>query len=186
MKESRRNRDKERKIQRKGSKFWMKGVHFFKKLSMTKKRKGSSEIFENRRMFFKKFDNIVWKYIFPKFLPPQYLWPKFLPPQYLWQVYAAVYMYYIYDENMHVCVWVYTKNNGPMVTRLDVFLSPALSFSKDKAFPNIGMAFGPGILSNSIWSFLFLSHVKIMTTTAIVKRLVNISILSDSVEVDFL
>ena len=51
MKESR-NRDKERKIQRKGSKFWMKGVNFKKKLSMIKKR--YSEIFENRRGFLKK------------------------------------------------------------------------------------------------------------------------------------
>ena len=78
MKESR-NRDKERKIQRKGSKFWMKGVHFWKGCGWLKKR--SSEIFENRRGFFRNFiDNVVWKYFFLKFLPPQYLW----------QVYAGV------------------------------------------------------------------------------------------------
>src|SRR6218665_2298206 len=69
MKESR-NRDKERKIQRKGSKFCMKGVNFFVKLSMTIKR--SSEIFENRRIFS--------KYIFPKFLPPNICDPNFCPP----------------------------------------------------------------------------------------------------------
>jgi len=64
-----RNRDTERKIQSKGSKLCMKGVNFWKKLSMTKKR-----YFQNF------FENVVWKCIFPKLLPPNICDPNFCPP----------------------------------------------------------------------------------------------------------
>jgi len=49
----------------------MKGVHFFKKLSMTKKR--SSEIFENRRGFFQIFFRMLLENIFSQIVCPQYL-----------------------------------------------------------------------------------------------------------------
>ena len=70
MKESR-NRDKERKIQRKGSKFFMKGVNFVKKLSMTKK--GHQNIFENRRIFqffFRMLSEIIFSL---NFCPPIFM-----------------------------------------------------------------------------------------------------------------
>ena len=38
----------------------------------------------------KNFENVVWKYIFPKFLPPPIFVSQMFAPQYLWQVYAAV------------------------------------------------------------------------------------------------
>jgi len=73
MKESR-NREKERKIHRKGSKFWMKGVHFWKKLSTTKKR--SSEICENRR---KKIWECCPKIFSENFCPPIFVTQIFAP-----------------------------------------------------------------------------------------------------------
>ena len=74
-----RNRDKERKIQRKGSKFLMKGVHFWKKLSMTKTR--SSEIFENRRVFLKISFRMLSENIFSlNFCPPDICDSNVCPP----------------------------------------------------------------------------------------------------------
>src|SRR6218665_1078751 len=79
MKESRNRGDKERKIQRKGSKFLIKGVNFWKKLSMTKKK--SLEIFENRRGFFQKFFRMLCENIFSKnFCHPNICDPNFSPP----------------------------------------------------------------------------------------------------------
>src|SRR6218665_2638498 len=72
MKESR-NRDKEGKIQRKGSKFLMKGVNFWKKLSMTKK---------GLQKFFKKIFRMLSESIFSlNFCPPPDICdPNVCPP----------------------------------------------------------------------------------------------------------
>ena len=57
----------------------MKGVNFCKKLSMTKK--GSSEIFENKRMFFKIVLRMLSENIFSKNVcPPDICDPNFCTP----------------------------------------------------------------------------------------------------------
>ena len=43
-------------------------------------KKGHQKFLRIEGFFKNFFENVVWKYIFPKFLAPQYLWPKFLPP----------------------------------------------------------------------------------------------------------
>ena len=78
MKESRK-RDKERKIQRKGTKFWMKGGNFWKSCRWLKK--GHQKFLRIEGFFQNLFENVVWKYIFPKFLPPPiFCDPNFCPP----------------------------------------------------------------------------------------------------------
>ena len=69
----------ERKIQRKGSKFWMKGVNFWKKLSMTKKSpqkflRIEGDFFQN---FFRKLSENIFS---QNFCPPNICDPKFCPP----------------------------------------------------------------------------------------------------------
>ena len=70
MKESR-NRDKEREIQRKGSKFWMKGVNFWKR---------SSKILENKGNFFSNFFRMLSENIVSQnFAPPNIFDSNFCP-----------------------------------------------------------------------------------------------------------
>ena len=89
----RREAETETTIERKRSTFWIKGVNFVKKLSMTKK-KVVRNFGENRRERFKIF---CLKITFPKiFAPPIFVTQIFAPPIFVTQIFAPQYLWQVY------------------------------------------------------------------------------------------